>query len=114
MNEITKGGIKMTVTAMTASEIAKKVINKEALFILDVRNEDAFEDWKIEGENIQYLNIPYFDFWMGLKKSWNQLPKDQDIVVVCAKEGSSIMIAEMLDGRRARSSLFGRRHESVE
>jgi len=81
---------------MTASEIAKKVVRKEAFFILDVRNEDAFADWKIEGENIQYLNIPYFDLLDGVEEIMNELPLDQDIVVVCAKEGSSIMIAEMI------------------
>ncbi|MCZ2259522.1 MBL fold metallo-hydrolase [Sporosarcina sp. G11-34] len=86
----------MTVQSMTASEIAKKVINKESFFILDVRNGDAFTDWKIEGENIQYVNIPYFDLLDGVEGIMDQLPADQDIVVVCAKEGSSIMVAEMI------------------
>lgn len=86
----------MSIKPLTASEIAKKVIKKEKFFILDVRNEDAFEDWKIEGEAIQYLNIPYFDLLDGVEEILNQLPKDQDIVVICAKEGSSIMVAEMI------------------
>ena len=86
----------MTVKSMTASEIAKKVVNKEAFFIVDVRNEDVFKDWKIEGEKIGYLNIPYFDLLDGVEEIMNKLPLDQDIVVVCAKEGSSIMIAEMI------------------
>ncbi|KAA0955840.1 MBL fold metallo-hydrolase [Sporosarcina sp. ANT_H38] len=86
----------MTVQAMTASTIAKKVVNQEPFFILDVRNEDAFVDWKIEGENIQYLNIPYFDLLDGVEEILHQLPADLDIVVVCAKEGSSIMIGEMI------------------
>lgn len=86
----------MTVTPMSAGEIAKKVISKEAFFILDVRNEDAFADWKIEGENIQYSNIPYFDILDGVEEILDQIPTDQDVVVVCAKEGSSIFVAEML------------------
>lgn len=86
----------MTVTPITASEISKKVVNKQPLFILDVRNEDAFVDWKIEGENFQYLNIPYFDLLDGVEEIMDQLPIDRDVVVVCAKEGSSIMIAEMI------------------
>ena len=86
----------MSVKSMTASEIAKKVVRKESFFILDVRNEDAFADWKIEGENIQYLNIPYFDLLDGVEELVKQLPTDQDVVVVCAKEGSSIMVAEMI------------------
>lgn len=86
----------MTVTPITASEISKKVVNKQPLFILDVRNEDAFVDWKIEGENFQYLNIPYFDLLDGVEEIMDQLPIDRDVAVVCAKEGSSIMIAEMI------------------
>ncbi|MFJ7934092.1 MBL fold metallo-hydrolase [Sporosarcina sp. NPDC096371] len=86
----------MSVTSMTASEIATKVVSKQPFFILDVRNADAVVDWKIEGENIQYLNIPYFDLLDGVEEIIDQLPTDLDIVVVCAKEGSSIMIAEMI------------------
>ena len=62
----------MTVKAMAAKEVARKVIDKdEPLFILDVRNGDAFADWKIEGGNIQYLNTPYFDLLDGVEK-WCQ------------------------------------------
>ncbi|GAK08005.1 MBL fold metallo-hydrolase [Geomicrobium sp. JCM 19038] len=86
----------MSVTAMNPKELARKVIQKEPLFILDVRNEDAFRDWKVEGENIQYLNVPYFDLLDGVEEIVDQLPKQQPILVVCAKEGSSILVGEML------------------
>ncbi|MGE6487729.1 MBL fold metallo-hydrolase [Paenisporosarcina sp. NPDC076898] len=86
----------MTVIAMTSKEVTTKVFNKEKLFVLDVRNEGDFQDWKIEGENFSYLNIPYFDLLDGVEEIMNELPSDQEILVVCAKEGSSIMIAEML------------------
>lgn len=86
----------MTVKAMTAKEVARKVIDNELLFILDVRNGDAFADWKIEGGNIQYINTPYFDLLDGVEEVVSELPKDRDILVVCAKEGSSVMVAEML------------------
>jgi glyoxylase-like metal-dependent hydrolase (beta-lactamase superfamily II) len=86
----------MSVKPMSAKEVTKKVFNKESLFILDVRNEDAFRDWKIEGENVNYLNVPYFDLLDGVEEIMDQIPKDKEILVVCAKEGSSIMVAEML------------------
>ncbi|MCA1062860.1 MBL fold metallo-hydrolase [Rossellomorea aquimaris] len=86
----------MTVKAMKSKEVAQKVMNREELFILDVRNEDAFEDWKIEGEKFEYFNIPYFDLLDGVDGIMEKLPEDKDILVVCAKEGSSIMVAEML------------------
>lgn len=86
----------MTVKAMKASEVAKKIVNNEPFFILDVRNGDAFADWKIEGRNVQYLNTPYFDLLDGVEEVVSELPTDRDILVVCAKEGSSVMVAEML------------------
>lgn len=86
----------MTLKAMTSKEVTKKVFNKEALFILDVRNESDFQDWKIEGENFDYLNIPYFELLDGVGEILEKLPADKEILVVCAKEGSSIMVAEML------------------
>lgn len=86
----------MTVTAWTAAKVARKVIENKELFILDVRNEDAFKDWKIEGHKFDYLNIPYFELLDGVEEILPQIPKNQEVLVVCAKEGSSIMVAEML------------------
>ncbi|MGM0865050.1 MAG: MBL fold metallo-hydrolase [Bacillota bacterium] len=86
----------MAVKPMNSKEVAQKVMKKEDLFILDVRNADAFKDWKIEGKKFEYLNIPYFDLLDGVEEIMEQLPKDKDILVVCAKEGSSIMVADML------------------
>jgi glyoxylase-like metal-dependent hydrolase (beta-lactamase superfamily II) len=86
----------MSVKAMESKEVTQKVINKEPLFILDVRNESDFQDWKIEGEKFEFLNIPYFDLLDGVEEIMDKLPTDKEILVVCAKEGSSIMIADML------------------
>jgi glyoxylase-like metal-dependent hydrolase (beta-lactamase superfamily II) len=86
----------MTIKAMTSKEVTQKVINKEPLFILDVRNETDFQDWKIEGEDFEYFNIPYFELLDGVEEIMDKLPTDKNILVVCAKEGSSIMVAEML------------------
>ncbi len=92
----TIGGIMMSFKKMKASELTTMIVNKEPLFILDVRNEADFQDWKVEGHDFNYLNIPYFELLDGVEGIIEQLPKDQVILVVCAKEGSSIMVAEML------------------
>ncbi|WP_153732876.1 MBL fold metallo-hydrolase [Sporosarcina obsidiansis] len=86
----------MVVNIWTAADVARKVIDNKELFILDVRNTDAFEDWKIDGHKFDYLNIPYFELLDGVEEILPQIPTDRDVLVVCAKEGSSIMIAEML------------------
>lgn len=86
----------MTVNIWTAADVARKVIDNTELFILDVRNADAFADWKIEGHKFNYLNIPYFELLDGVEEILPQIPTDKEILVVCAKEGSSIMVAELL------------------
>lgn len=82
---------------ISAAAITKKILGKENLFILDVRNEEAFQDWKIEGETVTHLNVPYFDLLDGVEDIQHQLPKDRQILVVCAKQGSSEMIADFLE-----------------
>ncbi len=86
----------MTVNKMTAAQVARKVIENKELFILDVRNTDAYEDWKIEGHKFDYLNIPYFNLLDGVEEIIDKIPADKEVLVVCAKEGSSLMVAEMI------------------
>lgn len=98
----------MTVNKMTAAQVARKVIENQELFILDVRNADAFEDWKIDGHKFEYLNIPYFDLLDGVDEILEKIPTDKEVLVVCAKEGSSLMVAEMIsDAGRDVSYLEG-------
>lgn len=84
------------IRAMTAEQVAKISINKEPLFILDIRNEEDYNDWKIEGERIVAINIPYYNMLDGADQTIERLPADEPVLVVCAKEGSSIFVAEQL------------------
>ncbi|WP_419865576.1 MBL fold metallo-hydrolase [Fictibacillus phosphorivorans] len=83
------------IKALSAKEVAKRVVEGK-MFILDVRNESDYKDWKIEGKGIESINRPYFDLIDGVEDVLEHLPKE-DVLVVCAKEGSSVMVAEMLD-----------------
>ncbi|MED1795033.1 MBL fold metallo-hydrolase [Brevibacillus nitrificans] len=81
---------------MTPHELTHILFDRQPLFILDVRNESDYLDWKIEGHNIHTLNIPYFDLIDGVEAALDQIPEGQKVLVVCAKEGSSIFVAEQL------------------
>ncbi|MGF9964377.1 MBL fold metallo-hydrolase [Bacillus rhizoplanae] len=85
----------MSVVGLQAKDVAEKVLFEE-LFILDVRNEADYVDWKIEGKQVASINKPYFDLLEGVDGILAELPKNQDILVVCAKEGSSMFVAEQL------------------
>ncbi|MGP0576754.1 MBL fold metallo-hydrolase [Paenibacillus peoriae] len=80
----------------TAKELTQIVLAKEELFILDVRNENDFNDWKIEGDRINIINIPYFDLLDGVDEALKQIPEGEKLLVVCAKEGSSKFVAEQI------------------
>ncbi|MEK4175004.1 rhodanese-like domain-containing protein [Aeribacillus sp. FSL K6-1305] len=77
----------MTVKTITVKEIANKIIRGEDLFIVDVRNQEEYADWRIEGKNVQVVNIPYFEVLDGVDPFLEQLPKEKEneIYVVCAK-----------------------------
>ncbi|MBD2846667.1 MBL fold metallo-hydrolase [Paenibacillus sp. IB182496] len=81
---------------MTAGELARMVLANEKLLILDVRNEDAFAEWKVEGEGVESINIPYFNLLDGVEEALGRIPDDRKLLVVCAKEGSSQFVAEQL------------------
>ncbi len=85
-----------TINRMSAKEVARQVIDGAELFILDVRNETDFADWKIEGKSVHIVNIPYFDLLDGVDPALDQIPDGKPLLVVCAKEGSSKFIAEQI------------------
>ncbi|HET6871567.1 MAG TPA: MBL fold metallo-hydrolase [Sporolactobacillaceae bacterium] len=86
----------MSVKVMSSEDLAKIVLNGERLFIFDVRNKDEFDNWKVEGRGIQVINEPYFNLLDGVEEVVDRLPKDQPILVICAKGGSSEFIGSML------------------
>jgi len=84
------------VTTMSAKEVAAMLKSQEDLFILDVRNQSDYQDWRIEGERVESINIPYFDLIDGVDEVLDQIPAHKKLLVVCAKEGSSKFVAEQL------------------
>lgn len=93
MSEETK---QSSLSKMTPHELTQIVAGHEELFVLDVRNETEFNDWKIEGENIDMINIPYFDLLDGIDPALEQILDNKRLLVVCAKEGSSRFIGEQI------------------
>jgi glyoxylase-like metal-dependent hydrolase (beta-lactamase superfamily II) len=78
-------------------DVYQTLLQEKQRFILDVRNEDDYKRWRIEGHNtLNSINVPYFDFLEEEAKSVAQVPTDDDVLVVCAKEGSAQLVAEIL------------------
>jgi len=91
--------------AIDAARLYEMLLRGEAPFILDVRNADDFARWHIEGRaSMALVNIPYYDFIEDEDAAVAQLPAGQPMLVVCAKEGSSQYVAELLRERGVEAS----------
>jgi len=72
-------------------------INSEDFLLLDVRNNEEFAKFNVEGPYLkETLNIPYFEFMEFEKESLKKVPQGKKIRIVCAKEGSAKYVADIL------------------
>ncbi|MDE5413486.1 MBL fold metallo-hydrolase [Alkalihalobacterium chitinilyticum] len=84
------------VKGISVKDLTQKIIAGDRVFILDVRNTGDFDDWKVEGKNVEVINKPYFDLIESVDPIMDQLPEGEPIYVVCAKGGSSEFVAEQI------------------
>lgn len=88
------------VTPTHVADLYQRLLDGSAPFILDVRNPDDFGRWRVEGRaGLEMMNIPYYDFIEDEDGTAAQVPATHDVLVVCAKEGSSRYVAELLQAR---------------
>jgi glyoxylase-like metal-dependent hydrolase (beta-lactamase superfamily II)/rhodanese-related sulfurtransferase len=95
----------------TARDLLERLERRERFFVLDVRNRDEFERFRIEGrESLPAVNVPYFEILeLGGKDEMEdsiaayaerdlkeRLPKDRRVLAVCAKGDTSEYVARGL------------------
>ncbi len=121
--------------AWTAGDLFERLNGEDKFIVLDVRNRDEFERFRLEGRKpVPAINVPYFEMLeLGGKEEMldsvvayveqelaDQLPTDLPVLAVCAKGDTSEYVAEGLrrlgyrganlqGGMRA----WGEHHESV-
>ena len=67
------------------------------MLVLDVRNEDDFNRFNVEGPfPFDMVNVPYFDFMEEEDASIQKVSREKPVKVVCAKEGSAQYVGEIL------------------
>jgi glyoxylase-like metal-dependent hydrolase (beta-lactamase superfamily II)/rhodanese-related sulfurtransferase len=87
---------------ITPRELFERLHAPNPPLILDVRNEEEFARWKVEGpQTPEILNIPYFAFIEDEEASVTKVKswitgRSRDVVVVCAKGDSSKFVAEII------------------
>src|SRR5262245_60157729 len=95
--------------SVTVAELLARADAGEPLLLLDVRNDEEFEAWRLEGRRpIETIHIPYFDFIEDPDACLRRLPRQRNIVAVCAQGGSSVMVVDTLrEAGIAAQSLIG-------
>ena len=87
----------MTLGSFTAGDLFEWLTNREDFLLLDVRNDVEFGRFKVEGPYpIDMINVPYFEFIEMEDESVARVPQGKKVRIVCAKEGSSKYVGEIL------------------
>ncbi len=88
----------MAISSYNAEDLYDAVVTREDFLLLDVRNEEEFDRFKVEGPYpFDMLNVAYFEFMEFEEESVAKVPSGKKIRIVCAKEGSAKYVAEILE-----------------
>jgi glyoxylase-like metal-dependent hydrolase (beta-lactamase superfamily II)/rhodanese-related sulfurtransferase len=73
----------------------------EDVTLLDARMGSDYEEWRIDGENVTSINVPYFEFLEDDidADALDRIPDDREVTVLCAKGGASEFVAGTLAER---------------
>jgi glyoxylase-like metal-dependent hydrolase (beta-lactamase superfamily II) len=80
------------------NELKKKIDNHENIFILDVRTPQEYESWKLSYDKHDNPKlIPIDRLFLNDSNLLKEIPKDKEIVTVCAHGNRSLMAARLLN-----------------
>jgi glyoxylase-like metal-dependent hydrolase (beta-lactamase superfamily II)/rhodanese-related sulfurtransferase len=85
------------VPSVAVGELLPRLDRGDKVLLLDVRNDEEYESWKVEPRRaVETVHVPYFDFIEDTDGSLAKVPRDREVVVLCAQGGSSELIVDML------------------
>jgi glyoxylase-like metal-dependent hydrolase (beta-lactamase superfamily II)/rhodanese-related sulfurtransferase len=73
----------------------------EDITLLDARMQSDYDEWRIDGDTVTSINVPYFEFLEDDidEDVLEQIPADREVTVLCAKGGASEYVAGTLAER---------------
>jgi glyoxylase-like metal-dependent hydrolase (beta-lactamase superfamily II)/rhodanese-related sulfurtransferase len=89
------------VESITPESLKARIDRGEDVTVLDARMAGDYEEWRIDGETVESINVPYFEF---LDEEIDDdvlasIPDDEHVTVLCAKGGASEYVAGALADR---------------
>ena len=86
------------VEAIDPADLKERIDNAEPVTILDVRAKSEFAEWHIEGDSVEIVNVPYYDFIEDVDDDLlARVPEGDQVIAVCAKGGASEFVAGQLN-----------------
>ena len=101
MNEMDFPTPDVPIDSLTPDELKNAIDAGEDVTILDARMQSDYEEWHIDGEHVETINVPYFEFLDDELDDdvLAQIPDDREVTVLCAKGGASEFVAGALKER---------------
>ncbi|MBP1901717.1 glyoxylase-like metal-dependent hydrolase (beta-lactamase superfamily II)/rhodanese-related sulfurtransferase [Halorubrum trapanicum] len=89
------------VETVAPNELKDRIDAGEDVTLLDARMSADYEEWRIDGENVTSINVPYFEFLDDEvdDNALDRIPDDREVTVLCAKGGASEYVAGTLAER---------------
>ncbi len=89
------------VDSIAPEALKASIDDGEDVTILDARMSSDYEEWKIDGDTVTSINVPYFHFLDEEIDDdvLDRIPADEHITVLCAKGGASEYVAGALADR---------------
>ncbi|WP_254762861.1 MBL fold metallo-hydrolase [Natrinema marinum] len=89
------------VESVTPDTLKSSIDAGEDVTILDARMASEYDEWHVDGDTVESINVPYFEF---LEEEIDEdvlarIPDDREITVLCAKGGASEYVAGALKER---------------
>jgi len=93
----------MTIRKISPQELDEKIKKQEQVTLLDVRAEEKYNDFHIEGSTIKSINInknEIFNLAENSELTSAALPREQEIIVTCTTGNSAAKCAAILSEKQ--------------
>ncbi|PID01894.1 hypothetical protein CSV67_12400 [Sporosarcina sp. P2] len=87
---------------ITAEELFRKIQTEQALVLVDVRAEDKYNQFHIEANTVEDINVPKTEIFMlddEVENVLPQLPKNREMIITCTTGNSATKCANILSSR---------------
>lgn len=77
---------------VTPAQVKAKLDNREDFILLDVRNHDEWDSWRVDAPQVRLAPLP------GLREKMDELPQDKEIVTLCRRGVRAYQAQKLLEG----------------